>query len=65
MSDNDLLSFILLVWAGVATGLWFDAKREVKMTKKIIIHLVQNKDERDKFFEGFELMVQSKGDFND
>lgn len=64
MSDNDLLSFILLVWAGVATGLWLDAKREVKMTKKIIIHLVSNKDEREKFFAGFELMVQSKGDFD-
>lgn len=64
MSDNDLLSFVLLVWAGVATGLWLDAKREIKMTKKIIVHLVQNKDERDKFFAGFELMVQSKGDFD-
>jgi hypothetical protein len=64
MSDNDLLTFILLVWAGVATGLWLDARRETKLTKKIIIHLVQNKDEREKFFSGADLMIQSRGDFD-
>jgi hypothetical protein len=65
MSDNDLLTFILLVWAGVATGLWFDAKRDAKITKKIMIHLVENKDEREKFFAGADLMIKSKGGFDD
>jgi hypothetical protein len=65
MSDNDFLQFILLVWAGVATGLWIDAKREIKLTKKIIVHLVENKDEREKFFAGFDLMLKSKGNFDD
>ena len=60
MSDNDLLTFILLVWAGVATGLWLDAKREIKMTKFIILHLVENKDERDRFFDGFETVISSR-----
>lgn len=59
MSDIELLSFILLVWAGVATGLWLDAKREIKMTKFIILHLVENKEERDRFFDGFETMIAS------
>jgi hypothetical protein len=64
MTDADLLSFALFIWAGVMTGLWLDARRENMMTKKIIIHLVSNKDEREKFFAGFELMVKSKGDFD-
>ena len=65
MSDNDLLTFVLLVWAGVATGLWLDAKRDVKLTKKIMVHLVENKTEREKFFAGMDQIVASKGNFND
>ena len=65
MSDNDLLNFVLLVWAGVATGLWLDAKRDAKITKRIVIHLVENKDEREKFFAGADLMIKSKGKFDE
>ena len=65
MSDNDLLTFILLVWAGVATGLWLDAKRDAKITKRIVIHLVENKAEREKFFAGADLMIKSKGNFDE
>ena len=65
MSDADLLNFILLVWAGVATGLWLDARRDVKITKRIVIHLVENKAEREKFFAGADLMIQSKGRFDE
>ena len=65
MSDNDLLTFILLVWAGVATGLWLDARRDVKITKRIVIHLVENKAEREKFFAGADLMLKSKGNFDE
>ena len=65
MSDNDLLTFILLVWAGVATGLWLDAKRDAKITKRIVIHLVENKAEREKFFAGADLMLKSKGNFDE
>ena len=65
MTDNDLLNFVLLVLAGVATGLWLDARRDAKLTKRVVIHLVENKDEREKFFAGADLMVQSKGKFHD
>ena len=65
MTDNDLLTFVLLIWAGVATGLWLDARRDAKLTKRVVIHLVENKDEREKFFAGADLMVQSKGKFDD
>ena len=65
MSDNDMLTFILLVWAGVATGLWLDARRDVKITKRIVIHLVENKEEREKFFAGADLMIKSKGNFDE
>ena len=65
MSDNDLLTFILLVWAGVATGLWLDARRDAKITKRVVIHLVENKAEREKFFAGADLMIKSKGNFDE
>jgi hypothetical protein len=65
MSDADLLNFILLVWAGVATGLWLDARRDAKITKRVVIHLVENKAEREKFFAGADLMIKSKGNFDE
>ena len=65
MSDADLLNFILLVWAGVATGLWLDARRDAKITKRVVIHLVENKAEREKFFAGADLMLKSKGNFDE
>jgi hypothetical protein len=60
MTDLELLSLVLFAWAGVATGLYLDAKREIKMTKIIILHLVENKDERDRFFNGFETVIASR-----
>jgi len=65
MTDNDLLTLVLLAWAGVATGLWLDARRDAKLTKRVVTHLVENKDEREKFFAGADLMVKSKGNFDD
>lgn len=60
MSDIELLSLVLFAWAGVVTGLWLDARREVRMTKIVILHLVENKEERDRFFDGFETMISSR-----
>ena len=65
MSDADLLNFILLVWAGVATGLWLDARRDAKLSMRVVIHLVEIKADREKFFAGADLMIQSKGRFDE
>lgn len=65
MSDIELLSLVLFAWAGVATGLYLDAKREIKMTKIIILHLVENKEERDRFFDGFETVIAGRRKRND
>lgn len=60
MTDADLLSFALFIWAGVMTGLWLDAKREIKLTKHIMITLVRDKAERERFFNGFEKILEGK-----
>ena len=60
MTDNDLLTFILLVWAGVATGMCLDARRELRLSKILMLHLVHDKDEREKFFIGFEQVIASR-----
>lgn len=64
MSDIELLSLVLFAWAGVATGLYLDARREVRLTKKIMVHLCENKEERDRFFSGMDQVISSKGKFN-
>jgi hypothetical protein len=60
---NDLLIALLvlaLAWAGVVTGLYLDAKREVHVTKRVILTLVQDKEERERFFTGFEKVLGGK-----
>ena len=60
MSDADLLSLVLFVWAGVMTGLWLDAKRDIRLTKHIMLTLVRDKEERKRFFDGFEKVLEGK-----
>jgi len=60
---NDLLIALLvlaLAWAGVVTGLYLDAKREVHVTKSVILTLVKDKEERERFFTGFERVLGGK-----
>jgi hypothetical protein len=60
MTEYNLLIALLvlaLVWAGVVTGLYLDAKREVKITKHVLLTLVQDKAERERFFTGFEKVL--------
>jgi hypothetical protein len=63
MTEYNLLIALLilaLVWAGVVTGLWLDARREVHITKRVILTLVQDKEERERFFTGFEKVLGGK-----
>ena len=66
MTEYNLLIALLvlaLVWAGIVTGLWLDARREVHVVKRVMITLVQDKAERERFFTGFEKAL--KGELND
>ena len=60
MSDQDLLCLVLFAWAGVATGFLIEAKRENRMSKQLILHLVNDKGERERFFTGFEKMIEGR-----
>ena len=63
MTEYNLLIALLvlaLVWAGVVTGLYLDAKREVKITKHVLFTLVQDKAERERFFTGFEKVLEGR-----
>ena len=66
MIEYNLLIALLvlaLVWAGIVTGLWLDARREVHVVKRVMITLVRDKAERERFFTGFEKAL--KGELND
>jgi hypothetical protein len=60
MTDIELLSLVLFAWAGVATGMCLDARRELRLSKILMLHLVHDKDEREKFFTGFEQVIASR-----
>lgn len=63
MTDIELLSLVLFAWAGVATGICLDAKRELRLAKMLMLHLIHDKDEREKFFSGFEkILISGKSD---
>jgi hypothetical protein len=60
MTDIELLSLVLFAWAGVATGICLDAKRELRLAKMLMLHLIHDKDEREKFFSGFEQVISTR-----
>ena len=57
MSDAELLILALVAYSCLVTWLWSEAKREVHVTKRVILTLVQDKQERDRFFTGFEKVL--------
>ena len=54
MTDNDLLTFILLVWAGVATSMWLSAREDNKNSKRFIQIMLENDDLRDSVVTDFK-----------
>lgn len=57
MSDLEILCLVLFGWASAATAFYFEAKREIRITKHVILTLVQDKEERERFFTGFEKVL--------
>ena len=60
MSDLEILCLVLFGWASAVTAFYFEAKREIRITKHVILTLVQDKEERERFFTGFEKVLGGK-----
>ena len=60
MTETELLLCLTTLWAGVATGFYIDAKREVRIAKHVMLTLVRDKEERERFFTGFEKVLGGK-----
>ena len=47
MSDLSLLELCLLSWAIVVTGFLIDAKLELRMAKRFVLHFIENDEDRE------------------
>jgi hypothetical protein len=62
MSDIEILCLVLFGWAGASTAFYFEARRELRAAKHVMLILVKDKDERERFFTGFEKVLGGKLD---
>lgn len=60
MTDAELLILALVAYACVVTWLWAEARREIRVSKHVILTLVRDKGERERFFSGFENILEGK-----
>lgn len=60
MTDAELLILALVAYSCLVTWLWAEAKREIRIAKRIMITLVQDRAERERFFTGFEKVLEGK-----
>lgn len=47
MSDLNLLELCLLSWAVLVTGFLIDAKLELRMAKRFVLHFIENDEDRE------------------
>jgi len=52
--DFTVVELVLIVWAVVATSLWFDARSDARTARHILRLFIEDKEARDKMVESFE-----------
>jgi hypothetical protein len=61
MIEVSITEMVLFVWASIATGLYLKTKQEEHMTRKVFMHLIENKEAREEMVKQYE-MAQQRGD---
>lgn len=56
-----LTEMFLLVWAVVATLLYFSSKHDAYVSKKVLWHLLNDADDRAKVLDSFEHFKRKAG----
>ena len=51
----------LLVWAGVMTALWMDARNDARAAKHVLRIFVENQEARDQMVDAFEKFKRKAG----
>ena len=61
MIEISLTEIVLLVWAGVATASWLNAREDARVGRHILKLFIENKDAREQILKAHEEFMRKHG----
>lgn len=61
MIEFSFESFVLMVWAGLATASWLHARDEARVARKMLALFIENKDAREQILKAHEEFMRKHG----
>ena len=59
MIEISLTELVLLVWAGLATASWLNAREEARVSKKMLHLFIENPDAREQIIKAHDEWVKN------
>ena len=61
MVEISLTELVLLLWAGLATASWLNAREDAKVSRKMLALFIENKDAREQILKAHEEFMRKHG----
>lgn len=61
MIEISLIDIALMVWAGLATAAWLSAREDARVSKKMLVLFIENKDAREQIVKAHEEFMRKHG----
>ena len=62
MIEISLTEIAMLVWAGLATAAWLNAREDARVSRKMLTLLIEDKNAREQIIKAHEEFMRRKGE---
>ena len=62
MIEFTLTEIVFMVWAALATASWLSAREEARMSNKMVLLFIENKEVREQVLKAHEEFLRKQGD---
>ena len=62
MIEITLTEIVLIVWAGLATAAWLSAREDARVSRKILVLFIEDKNAREQIIKAHEEFMRRKGE---
>ena len=62
MIEISLTELVFLVWAGLATAAWLNARDDARVSRKMLALFIENKDAREQIIKAHEEFMRKQGE---
>ena len=62
MIEITLTEIVLIVWAGLATAAWLSAREDARVSRKVLVLFIEDKNAREQIIKAHEEFMRRKGE---